>query len=202
MDLAKKGDPYVGGDGKLITPEDMGDANQELEERRRLMPEVAKLFIAKSIKIDDLPEADKQQQTVIAAVVTLKLMGLTEIDIADVMDTDFQTIQNIVNLPSTQATFERLFKNLINANADTVHGRISSYANDAVDVVKDLMDDKDTRDDVRLKAAQDILDRSGTNADHFFSQETDAAAADDELRISIMDTDGTSERVSVEIKRK
>jgi hypothetical protein len=64
-----------------------------------------------------------------------------------------------------------------------------------------MINDEDTRDDVRLKAAQDILDRSGAHPDQFFGETSKSQQNDDELRIVIMDEESKKERVTVELKR-
>lgn len=203
-DLAKPGDPYIDGSGKTIEADDFSEKSDTdiVIRRREVLPKFSHFQPAKERKIDDLPEADQQQQTVIIAVIGLRMLGLDPVDIQDMLGASMGEIERIMNLPSTQATFEKMFKGMISVNADTVQGRIASYANNAVSVVVDMMNNAETRDDVRLKAAQDVLDRSGTNADQFFTSGDDSHSADDELRITIMDEEGGSEKVSVEIKRK
>jgi hypothetical protein len=202
MVLAKSNDPYIDGSGKAIEADHvaMPDAFV-LEEKRKILPIFRTLTATKRIDIDNAPEPEGSQQTVISAVVGMRLLGLSDVDIADMMGTNLDKIQSIVNLPATQATFERIYQNIIHTNSDHIQGRIASHAGRAVDVVVSMMDDEDTRDDVRLKAAQDILDRSGSHPDQFFGESGKSQQQDDELRIVIMDEEGKQERVKVDIKR-
>lgn len=202
MSLARAGDPYIATSGKQIEADALPDEEAfSVEERRKVLPVFKRIGITKQTSIDDLPEPDMQQQTVIGAVVALRLLGLSNVDIAETMGTDVEKVQSIVNLQATQATFERIYQNIIHSNSEHVQGRIASHANSAVDTVVELMEDDETRDDVRLKAAQDILDRSGANAEQFFGETSKSQQNDDELRIVIMDEESQKERVKVDIKR-
>lgn len=202
MPLAHKDDPYIDGSGKAITQATVTAPDAfELEEKRKILPIFRTLVPTKRTDLDDLPEPDGNQQTVISAVVAMRLLGLSDVDIADVMKTSVEQIQSIVKMPATQATFERIYQNIIHANSENIQGRIASHANSAVDVVVLMMQDEETRDDVRLKAAQDILDRSGAHPDQFFGETSKSQQNDDELRIVIMDEETQKERVTVDIKR-
>ena len=200
--LAREDDPYLDAFGKVIAPIDNRETDLAEYTERRLTPLFSKFRPAKLIDLTDAPDANPQQLAVIAAVVGLRMMGLEFNQIKEVLNTDDEEISRISELPSTQNGFDRIFRSIINLNADTVQGRIAARASDAADIVNDMMRDVEVRDDVRLKAAQDILDRSGTHADHFFAQDKSTHRQEDELRITIMDADGERERVSVEVKRK
>lgn len=202
MTLAKEGDPYISGSGTLIEPDNLPDEEIiAVSEERRALPKISTILPQKDLGLDYLPEPDYKQQTVLAAVVGLKLMGVNAVNIAEIMDTDLETIERLTNSPATQKSFEYIFRNIIDSNSTAIQGRIAAYANGAVDTVKELMEDKDVRDDVRLKAAQDVLDRSGTNADQFFATNNETSQQDDELRIVVMDEQGENERVRVDIKK-
>lgn len=202
MDLAKAGDPYIGNDGREIAPSSQADTGlDEVTDIRRALPLFSKLRVAKNIVIDDLPEQENSQQVVIAAVVGLRMMGLSAVQISEIMNAPLAIVEGIFNGASTQATFEVIYRNMISANSESIQGRIASYAGKAVDTVVSLMETEEVRDDVRLKAAQDILDRSGSNAEQFFADGNESKKSDDELKIVVMSEDGESEKVRVDIKR-
>lgn len=202
MELAKPGDPLVANDGSLIEPEHVSSMDVgEVIEKRKVMPAFSQLAPTKQLSIEKLPEPDMQQQTVICAVVGLRLLGLSDVDIAETMNTSLEQLQRIVKLPATQTTFEKAYQNIIHAKSESIQGRIAAHAGEAVDTVFSLMGDEDIRDDVRLKAAQDVLDRSGTHPDQFFSDVTKHDQNDDELRIVFMDEETGQEKVAVEIKK-
>lgn len=200
--LAKADDPYVDPFGGRVITQNKEVSTLEEYTERRVTPLFHKFKPASAIAKDDAPDSDTKQMAVVASVVAMRLVGLEFHDIRDILGASEEELQRILALPSTQLTFDRIFRSTIHINADTVQGRIAARAGDAANVVFDLMNDDQVRSDVRLKAAQDVLDRSGTNADHFFAKDSNKATTEDELRITIMDEEGKSERVSVEIKRK
>ena len=202
VNLANPGDPYHNGKGTMLEPKDNDVAVEAPPERRQLMPRLAQAYSHKSLKTDQLPEKDMQRQNAISVVVCHRLMGISEADIADLLNTSLVKIQEILASPAAQQTFELLYKVIVNASADVVQGRIAAHAVGAVDTVVSLMEDTETRSDVRLKAAQDILDRTGTHPDQFFSSTDGSEHSDDELRIVVLDDSGEKERVHVEFNRK
>ena len=201
-DLAKAGDPYVDHFGSRVITLEKETMGHEEYTARRVTPVFDKFKPASPIAKEDAPDSDAKQMAVVAAIVGMRLVGLEFHDIADIMGATHEEMQRLIALPSTQITFDRIFRSTINLNADTVQGRIAARAGDAADTVFELMTDREMRGDVRLKAAQDVLDRSGTHADHFFAKDSNKATSEDELRITVMTEDGQSERVSVELKRK
>lgn len=203
-ELARPGDPLIHGIGRTFDPIRTEDdtPNIQMEEKRSVLPRFEKFVPVKERTVEDMPERDTKEQMAMIALIGARLLGLDMYAIADMFGVDIDTVTSLVTKPATQATFERMFVALINHNADNIQGRIASYANKAVTTVVDLMEDTETRSDVRLKAAQDILDRSGANAEQFFAAGQDSGAHDDELKIVVMDESGESEKVRVEIKRK
>lgn len=202
-DLAAPGDPLVHGTARIIEAEDLGNAvpDREVTMRQRVLPTLADIEVRRQLKEDDLPEPDYQRQAALAAIVGLRLMGADNLLMSYILNTTPEQIEKMLESAPAQKTFELVFKTLISGNAASIQGRISAHADDALTTVVELMEDKDTRADVRLKAAQDVLDRSGTNADQFFADEADNNRNDDELRIVIMD-EGGEERVAVEVGKK
>lgn len=203
MPLANNGDPFVAPSGQLIEQSfDTREAYVDTVETRKILPNFSGIYVRQKLSLDHLPEPDAEQQVVVTAVIGLKLMGLSDVDITEILNTSLDNIQRIIKSPAAQATFERMYQNLISANATTVQGRIAAYADKAADTVFEMMTDTETRHDVRLKAAQDVLDRSGTHPDQFFTETTQTGGNDsDELRIVIMDDAGEKERVKVDIKK-
>ncbi len=202
MPLAKEGDPYIQGNGELLEADAFDSkSDSEIVESRKILPKLKTINPYKEVSIEKLPEPDFSHQTGISAIVGLRLMGVSETDIAEIVDTTLDRVQQVIASPAAQVTFEKIYKNIINNNSESVQGRIASYANDAIDTVSSLMTNSEIRDDVRLKAAQDILDRSGSAPDQFFGAGDEVGSADDELRIVIMDEDGSKEKVKVEIKK-
>jgi len=202
MALADNKDPYIQNNGTALEPTDFNEVDEfVMQENRKILPSLFRMNPTKSLSLSNVPEPDTQQQTIIVAIVGYKLLGISHIEIAEALKTSIDNVNRIMSSPAAQLSFEKIYQNMIHVNSESIQGRIASYAVSAVDVVQKMMHDEKTRDDVRLKAAQDILDRSGSNADQFFSEKSQNTQADDELRIVIMDDSGEKEKVKVEIKK-
>lgn len=202
-DLPSPGDPLIIGTNQVYDPVNPIDAEEthlsvsEYATRNNII-NFKHFAPIKVLLKDNLPEPEFKEQTAVTTVVAMRLLGLDLVDIADVLNTDLRTINNILEKESVQKTFELMLKNIISHNANIVQGRISSYANSAVSVVNDLMTDEEVQPIVRLKAAQDFLDRSGLEADQFFKDPNKDNQSDNQLEI-IITRDGT-EKADDDIK--
>lgn len=204
--LPLPGDPLVHTFGSVVNPVSLDKDTSLIDapvSGREIMPRFTKFQPRRELAKDKTPEKDDKQQVAIAAVVGLRLMGLSYIDIAGMFNVTLDDINQLINSPSAQFTFEHMYRAMINTNADNVQGRIASYAHKAIDTVIELMENNETRDDVRLKASQDILDRSGANAEQFFAETNNIGTQEDELRIVMMDEEADSSKsITVTLKRK
>lgn len=199
-ELASPDDPYVHGVGQVVAPKD-SDVAEYAGKNREILPRLSDFAPIKARKRDDIPATDPKDQVAIAAVVSLRLMGFDPVDIAEFFGTTFGRINEILVSSEAQKSYEMLFFNLINHKASTLQGRISSYADKAITAVVDLMEGEKVRQDVKLKAAQDILDRSGLNHETFFQSDNNKSRSDDELVITIMSEDQKEKGLSVTIKK-
>ena len=205
-DLPDPKDPLVTRTGMVVYNEETETTDkvtvEEYNARQRVIP-FDKFQPAFEMTQDTMPEADAKDQITLASIIGLRLMGLPLVDISDMFGVAIGTLEEMIKRPSTQKTFERMFQGIVSGNSSALQGRLVHFGNNAIDVMAGLMNDDETRDDVRLKAAQDFLDRAGTNPDNFFAKDKDSGnAQDDELRIVMMDETGTTEKMSVEISRK
>lgn len=198
--LPHPNDPYITTDGKLLTP-NVQTEDTTLDPSREALPRLKRFMPVKTRHKDDRPELDVKQQAVLCAVIGYRLMGYEIEDIADFFDLSVHEIVELLNKTTAQKTFEMMVLNIINHNADNLQGRIASHAHKAVDVLLELMDDKEQHGMVRLKASQDVLDRSGANANQFFNNINGSQRADDELNIVIMSEEDKTPKVEVNIKR-
>lgn len=194
-------DPYVNGTGSMVAPKGV-DLGEYASSVREVMPRLVAFQAVKERKRDQLPAQDPKEQVAISAVLALRLMGFDPVDIADFFGVTFGKIDEILKSPEAQTSYEMLFFNLINHKAASLQGRISSYADKAISAVVGLMEGDKVRQDVKLKAAQDILDRSGLNHETFFTAGKDQGRSDDELVITIMGENEKSQGLSVTITKK
>lgn len=198
--LPLPGDPLITMNGPVQPVEGDEDVSQNYQSRE-VLPRFEGFNPVHRIGLKEVPEKDAQEQTLIAAVIGLRLLGLDISDVAMMFNTGIQNIKDIINRPSTQVTFEKIFMSIINAKADHISGRIASHADAAVNKIVTLMDDEKAPAIVQLKAAQDILDRSGTGADQLFGI-NNKTQQEDELKITYVTKDGEQEKLNVTFKRK
>lgn len=183
-DLPDPGDPLVTTSGKIIKPIDLGgeDVLEPSELRRTVLP-FKHYRPAKDLNVNKIPEADPEEQSLVALVVAYRLMGMSDSDMADYLNVSIADIETITAKSSVQKTFEMIVQGVIDANSVLIQGRIANHADSASKVVVELMEGKEIRPDVRLKAAQDVLDRAGTNADQFFKEADDRSGQSDSIII-------------------
>lgn len=204
-DLPMPGDPLVIRTGIVVEETSVAKdsyVSVDTYNERTAITRFVKFNPVHELTLKELPEQDIDNQNAIALVIGLRLLGLTNTDIADMTSVPLSTIEELSATPAAQATFEAMLRNVINHRATTLQGRIASYADDAVGVVTKLMSDEDVREDVRLKAAQDILDRSGTKPDQFFRRDNGSNGGMDELTIVVTDETSEREKIKVNVKRK
>lgn len=202
IDLPAPGDPYVYGTGNVVESDSTVTYNVNEYIERSSIQRFTAFAPVNVIDPSKTPEADQQEQLAVVVVTALRLMGMDAPDIAEYTSVHLSEVERVMRLPSTQRTFEMILRNIIGNNANNIQGRLASYAGAAVDTVLELMNEKTTRDDVRLKAAQDVLDRSGTNANEFFNVKSEQQGREDELNIVFTDEGGEEKGIKVNLKRK
>jgi len=198
--LPLPGDPLITFNGPIQPVEGDDDASPKYISRE-VLPRLETFNPVHRIGLKETPEKDTQDQTLIAAVIGLRLLGLDISDIAFMFNTGMQNIKDIINRPAAQVTFEKVFMSIIHAKADHISGRIASHADSAVERIVQLMDGEKVPAIVQLKAAQDILDRSGTGAEQLFGV-NNKTSQEDELKIEYVTQDGAQQKLSVSLKRK
>lgn len=93
-------------------------------------------------------------------ILRLNLLGMSNVDIAAQVGCTPATVSTVLNsrLGKTQAT---MFKECADADAIQVAKRIRELAPRAVALMNEIMEDDSVSSAVRLRAAQDMLDRAG-----------------------------------------
>lgn len=199
--LPLPGDPLVTING-TVKPLEGNDLDQVAYTDREVLPRITQFNPAYRMGMRDTPEKDTQEQTLAAAVIGLRLMGLDVSDIATMFKTGVHNINEILAKPATQISFEKMFLSIIGAKADHISGRIASYADKAVTTVVNLMEGGEKVPAiVKLKAAQDILDRSGTNAEQIFGV-NNKNHQEDELKITYVSKGKDDDKLEISLKRK
>lgn len=194
--LAKKGDPYVGNDGRAYEAMNEEGKSVALKENvnELTVPLINEMTISTKRNPNELP-SDGSVQKAINVILVYHLLGLTENETAHLLGVDLQQVRDIKELPAYQETFEAMHGEIISANSNNIQARIQSYASNAVTRVASLMDEAD-KDIVKLKASQDILDRSGMSADTLYGKNNGDSV--DGFKIVVQDAEEDGKK-SIEI---
>jgi uncharacterized protein YqgV (UPF0045/DUF77 family) len=148
-------------DGKIVpvTPT-VVEVEEQCEEEEDVSTSLnpSRLVIPVKKKLRDLPESTRTMNG-ISAVLCYSLFGLNDDDIAEAIGTTIERIANIRALPSYVTMRNDVITNVISAEQNDVRELFVKHSRKAVNTVVEGMDAKRTSD--RLKAASDILDRSG-----------------------------------------
>lgn len=210
MDFARPGDPLVANSGELI------EANARKEPSYSLTIPIARTLTAKTPRSVREMSTDAQTQTVINAVLMYKLLGVSVNETAHILGTTIREIEGIMSMVAFQETFEMLFRELLSASSNSIQARIQSYAGRALDNIIDLADAKPVKvqseDDagntfehmhydvpplVILKANQDVLDRSGMNAEQLYGKDAEQEAQQLEIVVRSDSDQRTDVRVNI-----
>ena len=116
----------------------------------------------------------------VAAVFTYTLMGLSDREMAEILNCTAIDIEATRAHPAYGEVFESIMGVFINTNSELLGSRIAAYSHDALTNVADLMASQD--DGISLRASQDLLDRGGARPQDMSAKK---AALGNELRIVV-----------------
>ena len=180
MDLARPGDPYITPRGEMVVKSEEEVDNITKEDR--FVPVLRKMAIRNKRSVSDLPASDRNQQTAINAILVYHLLGLTYIEIAEVLKFPPDTVQNILHGSECQSTFEEIFNELLSTHSGSLRARIAAFATEGVDNMIELARTA-KKEIVRHKANEDLLNRAGLNAEQLYG--SSGSDDGDALRIVI-----------------
>jgi len=195
MPLAKKGDPYVTREGQVIIKTDaIPDVNST-----SIGPPIAKRITPdhqRSIK--ELP-TDPKTQTALNVVLVYHLMGLTDNEISILVGIDIEQIQYLKDMPAYQETFEILFSQFISTNSSSLQAKIAAFAPAALESMLDLAV-KAKNENARMKAAADVMDRSGLHYETLYGRNKDDSSFES-LKIVFEDGEDTK-NINIEVGKR
>lgn len=198
--LARPGDPYVTDKGDVVLDGETGAMNALPRADMVLGAPLAKNIVPKNrTTIADMP-AEAKLQTAINCVIVYQLLGLSENEISHIIHVPLEDIKRIKNHIAFQETFDILFHEMVNVNSNSLQSKIAAFAGDALNNVMTIA--RESKHEIaKLKANQDILDRSGLHPEHLFGKhKTDEGF--DSLKIVIQDGEDQKMNVDIDIKRK
>lgn len=198
--LARPGDPYVTDKGDVVLDGETGAMNALPRADMVLGAPLAKNIVPKNrTTIADMP-AEAKLQTAINCVIVYQLLGLSENEISHIIHVPLEDIKRIKSHIAFQETFDILFHEMVNVNSNSLQSKIAAFAGDALNNVMTIA--RESKHEIaKLKANQDILDRSGLHPEHLFGKhKTDEGF--DSLKIVIQDGEDQKMNVDIDIKRK
>lgn len=175
MTKIEKGKPLVLRNGSKVLPtsDDVGskvitaDEIEEHEEQQKVQAEIQELIerpltneFTDSVKrtLADVP-VDFNHMNVVMLVVSYTMWGLDEFAISNLMRVNSSTVSQIKQTDLYTKIRDELVEALHFAEEASVHGYIQAKALAAAQVMVKSLTSK--KEDVRINAAKDILDRSG-----------------------------------------
>lgn len=205
MSLAQPGDPYIDNKGNVVQPKKTKQDVRPMRLATSTSVPVAAAYQSTARRSVKELFAEPKTQTVLNAVLLYSLLGLTPNEIAFILDTDVRDVHHIIDLPAYQETFEAMFREIISANSNSLQARISAYAANAVENVMDLAsvenDDESVPAIVKLKANQDILDRSGLSTDALFGKGSQEDSSNT-LQIQIVEAADSHTNININVGKK
>lgn len=186
--LPKLGDPLVTADGEIIYPDSLANHG---------IPDPQPLDVApkdfRAITTRDMADFAAEPRMVVAcsAILTMTMLGISDREIMETLKFSEEQLSLARNHDVYVECFNACYRELINANSASLQARIAGYAHGALSNVVEIARSA-RRDDVRLAANRDILDRAGTKASDNADREKSKISS---LRIAIL-KDSTTIEVS------
>lgn len=190
--LPNPGDPLVLSDGRVIQPDSLSDLG--LTDPIPIDVEPKDFRPIRTRNMEDLA-AEPRMVIACSAILTMTMLGISDREILEVLKISDEQLLKARSHDVYVDCFNACYKELINANSASLQARIAGYAHGALtNVVKIAATAK--RDDVRLAANRDILDRAGTKAADQSEREKGKTTS---LRISIIKGDATIDVSNIDV---
>jgi len=200
MALPKPGDPYVTTRGKVLAAKGDGteidtfpsaDVSIGSGTARNHVP-------SKRRSITELP-AEPRTQTALTVVLFYSLFGLSDNEIAHTVNISVSDVKKLKSLDAYQETYDLLFWEMIHSNGQSLVAKIAKAAPAALDEVINLGKNA-VNENAKLKANQDILDRSGLHPEVLFGKQ--AGDNLDGLKIVVRKADDDKTDVEIDFSRR
>lgn len=183
--LARVGDPLITDKGIKIEPEGYANGRPLPSEKPALVLDASSFRPMRKRNIKELP-ADTNMMNGVAVVFLYTLMGVGDREIADTLRVTVPEVEAVRQHSAYRECFDAIVGEFINKNSDLLAARIAAYSHSALDVVGSIsMNGK--KEETRLKASTDLLDRAGVRAKDVAERNSGSKA--NELRIVIVKPD-------------
>lgn len=183
--LARVGDPLITEKGERVDPDGYANGRPIRQEPPPLVIDAATFRPMKRRTMKELP-ATIGMMNGIGAIFMYTLMGVGDREIADALKVTVVEVEAIRHSPAYKECFDGIVGEFINKDSDLLAARIAAYSHDALDVVGTIaMNGK--KEETRLKASVDLLDRAGVKAKEV--EQRKHVNSGNELRIVIVQPD-------------
>lgn len=180
--LARVGDPLVTADGKKINPDGYANGKKLPTEAPALVLDAANFRPLKKRSLKEMP-GEVGMINAIAAVFMYTMLGVGDREMGDALSLSSTQIDEVRKHPAYKECFDMVVSEFINKNSDLLAARIAAYSHSALDVVGELST-SGKKEETRLKASTDLLDRAGVRAKDIADK---GSTNKSELRIIVVD---------------
>lgn len=181
--LARVGDPLVTDKGQTIHPEGYVNGKPLPKEKPNLVLDATSFRPLKKRNLKELP-AEVGTINGVAAVFMYTMLGVGDREIGDALGIDVRRIEDVRAHSAYKECFDVIVDTFINKNSELLAARIAAYSHSALDVVGHLSVHAH-KEETKLKASTDILDRAGVKAKD--NAERMSQNSRSELRIIVVD---------------
>jgi len=181
-------------DGRVVKPSEVGVADTVSEVIVPTASEAQAIVLKTRRTTSDLPDVPKTMNAV-GVVLMYTLFGLTDAEISMTVPLPFEQVTRIKALPAYTMMHDALVETMATALKDDARDLFAAHTKTAVSTITDLM--AKGKQEVRLGAAKDILDRAGLRP-----KDNDASIMKSEhvLRIEVVRKDERRDTVTIDME--
>lgn len=180
--LARVGDPLVTAEGKTIDPDGYAKGRPLPKEAPALVLDAANFRPIKKRSLKEMP-GEVGMINAVAAVFMYTMLGIGDREIGDALGLSGNQVDDVRRHPAYKECFDMVVAEFINKNSDLLAARIAAYSHSALDVVGQISANG-KKEETRLKASTDLLDRAGVRAKDIADK---GSTNKSELRIIVVD---------------
>ena len=180
--LARVGDPLVTETGKTIDPEGYAKGRPLPKEAPALVLDATNFRPLRKRSLKEMP-GDVRMINAVSAVFMYTMLGIGDREIADALGVSGSQVEEVRKHSAYKECFDLIVSEFINKNSDLLAARIAAYSHSALDVVG-AISANGKKEETRLKASVDLLDRAGARAKDIADK---GSTNKSELRIIVVD---------------
>lgn len=186
--LARVGDPLITETGAKIDPEGYAGGRPIKSEPPAMVLDAVSFRPLKKRTLKELP-AEVPLINGVGAIFMYTMLGVGDREIADALKVTVPEVLEVRQHTAYKECFDIVVAEFINKNSDLLAARVAAYSHSALDVVGSIaLTGK--KEETKLKASIDLLDRAGVKAKDVAERSAQNKA--NELRIVVVKGDGVS----------